>query len=439
MPSMPNTKQEEKDEPVLGVPVKSEENDVVMDLDDSHPGVATPKPTELPPQILVLVLESGDTVFLYLHSPEGVLRFEVQPFRSPLSQLVRPGFHMTADPSSRYLALGSAQKSFVVYELESLKSRDSFLNPVVTYRVRSVQGVIHKMQFLYPRPGDDHHIILLLIIIRHGRSRMVTYEWELGDSLRDVFAEEKRGHPMPVENQMPIMLIPLTVCSAFIAISEEQIAVCTDTLHGSPKFESVTIGEERPPTDNFHGRGEPLWVAWARPFRLHEYFTTNDCIYLAREDGVVYFVDADSESTVNGSLYIDKVDCNISAAFSCLYDQYDDVLVMGSDSSAGAIWKVSGIFLPVDVLCFVDILFSRCLLDTRPSSWGPSQTGLPSSTLPQPTSSQRGTRRQMVRGPVWSHGRTRKCRSPIASSPHLEREPRAPLPNTVTGSRPGSD
>jgi hypothetical protein len=344
---VPDIRQDERDEATLGAHIKSEDADAIMDVDDGLPGASTPGPAVLPPQMLVLVLECGSTVFLYIRSGlDGTPEFECSPFVSPSSQVVKPGFHLAVDPSSRYLALGCAERNFVVYELDSLKSleeqarRGESLSPVLSYRLRTVQGIIHKVEFLYPRPGDHRHVILLIIVVRNGRSRMATYEWELGDNLQDVFAEEKRGHRMPPQNQMPILLIPLTVCSSFIAISEEQIAVCTDTLHGSPRFESVTIEEGRPPTDNFHGLNEPLWTAWARPFRLSEYFRTNDCIYLAREDGVVYFVEADSESTVAGSLYIEKVDCNISTAFSCLYDQYHDVLVMGSDSSPGAIWKV---------------------------------------------------------------------------------------------------
>ncbi|KAH8912545.1 thermotolerance protein [Coniochaeta sp. PMI_546] len=348
--SMPDIRTDEKDDKDEGAPgfrIKSEDGDVLMDINDDSSADTTLGSAALPPQMLVLVLDCGDTVFLYIRSrPDGTVEFEHSRFVSPTAQLVRPGFHLAVDPSSRYMALGCAERSFVVYELDSLKSleeqsrRGESLTPVVSYRLRSVQGVIHQVQFLYPRPGDDHHVILLLIIVRNGKSRMATYEWELGDNLKDVFAEEKRGHRMPTENQMPLLLIPLKVRSAFIAISEEQIAVCTETLHGPPNFETFTIEEGRPPTDNFHGRNKPLWTAWARPFRLSEYFRTNDCIYLAREDGVVYFIEADSESTLTGSLYMDKFDCSISTAFSCLYDQYSDVLVMGGDSGPGAIWKV---------------------------------------------------------------------------------------------------
>lgn len=444
--SMPDIRTDEKDDKDEGAPgfrIKSEDGDVLMDINDDSSADTTLGSAALPPQMLVLVLDCGDTVFLYIRSrPDGTVEFEHSRFVSPTAQLVRPGFHLAVDPSSRYMALGCAERSFVVYELDSLKSleeqsrRGETLTPVVSYHLRSVQGVIHQVQFLYPRPGDDHHVILLLIIVRNGKSRMATYEWELGDNLKDVFAEEKRGHRMPTENQMPLLLIPLKVRSAFIAISEEQIAVCTETLHGPPNFETFTIEEGRPPTDNFHGRNKPLWTAWARPFRLSEYFRTNDCIYLAREDGVVYFIEADSESTLTGSLYMDKFDCSISTAFSCLYDQYSDVLVMGGDSGPGAIWKVS--FNPRMCQCRKLLLIYRSPRyrpDSLLCSSAHSRTGLLSSTSQRPTSSRRGTRRLVLRGLKWCLGRTRRPRSLIAYFQRLGGERKAQLPNTVTDSR----
>jgi len=301
---------------------------------------------QLPPQLLMVVLECGDCIFLYLrHGSGGDLVFETARAPPPGNRIVQPGFHLAIDPSSRYMVLGCAQDLFVVYELESLDVlnqqyiRNERLVPVRVQRPRSVQGVIHKVHFLYPRPEDQHHVILLLIIVRNNKSRMVTYEWELGDDLRRVFSEEKHGHRMPVANQMPVLIIPLTVRSAFIAISQEQVAVCTAGLYGPPNFETMEMENPRP-TRNYHGRQRPLWTAWARPFRLSPYFERRDCLYLAREDGEVIFIEADSESALDRSTFMDKFDSNISGAFTCLFDQYTDVLVLGSESGPGAVWKV---------------------------------------------------------------------------------------------------
>ncbi|KAK0643484.1 mono-functional DNA-alkylating methyl methanesulfonate N-term-domain-containing protein [Cercophora newfieldiana] len=327
-------------------PVKTEDGTSAPFGVPSSSSMPTDLALRLPPQLLMVVLECGDCVFLFMQQgSDGRLGFVTSRCPSPREQLVYPGFHLAIDPSSRYMVLACAQDFFVVYELESLGTlsekylRKEPLVPVKTQRPRSVQGVIHKVHFLYPRPGDDHHIILLLIVVRNGRSRMITYEWELGDDLRMVFAEEKHGHRMPVENQMPVLIIPLTVRSAFIAISPDQVAVCTEGLYGPPNFETIEM-HNPPPTRNYHGRHQPLWTAWARPFRLSPYFEGRDCIYLAREDGVVIFIEADSESALDRSTFMDTFDSNISSAFTCLFDQYTDVLIMGSDSGPGAIWKV---------------------------------------------------------------------------------------------------
>ncbi|RKU47218.1 hypothetical protein DL546_008353 [Coniochaeta pulveracea] len=300
----------------------------------------------LPPQMLLLVLETGDTVFLYLRTDsDGALAWAQVVYESSRKDLLSyPGFHVAVDPSSRYLALGGPDKSFEIHELESFQQlneqsrRDEPLSPVKSYRLRSVQGVIHKMVFLHPRPGDDHHIILLLIMVKNGRSKLVTYEWELGDNLRDVFAEEKKGIGMPSEHQMPLLVIPLKVCSAFMFVSEEQIVICTDLLHGAPEWVGFDVSL-RPATTNYHGRNQPLWTAWARPYRLADWLRYNDCVFLAREDGLVYYLQVDSEGCPAESNYMDKFDCNISTAFACLYDVDSDILIMGGDSGPGAMYK----------------------------------------------------------------------------------------------------
>ncbi|KAL1869983.1 hypothetical protein VTK73DRAFT_2877 [Phialemonium thermophilum] len=344
--SLPDKIKDEVYEESYSSPVKTEEDDAGMDLDPS-PEVMAPKGASFPPQLLLLVLECGDSVFLSISTAEdGSIEFVSSRVTSPTEHLVYPGFHLAVDPSSRYMVLGCAERHFVVFELESVdeinkQSRGyGSLRPVRSSCHRSVQGVIHKVAFLYPRPNDPQHVILLLIVVRGGKSRMVTYEWELGDDLRAVFAEEKAGHRMPVENQMPLLLIPLTVQSAFVIISQTETAVCTEALHGSPKFERFDT-QDAPPTANYNGRGKPLWTAWARPSRLAGFFKSHDCIYLAREDGIVSYIEADMDSTLTGSLLMDKFDCSISSAFTCLYDQYTDVLVMAGDSGPGAVWKVS--------------------------------------------------------------------------------------------------
>ena len=300
----------------------------------------------LPPQQLLVVLESGDCVFLFIDPQSGDKpEFVSTHYRPNGHQVVQPGFHLSVDPSSRYVAVACPENLFIVHELESPQrlndayARHRPLNPIKSSRPRAVQGIIHKMEFLYPHMEDDYYIILLLIVVSNGKSRLVTYEWEAGDNLATVFREEKRGQPLPPQHQMPILIVPLTLHSAFFAISARHIGVCKDALNHPVEFDDFAM-EVHESSRFHHGRGEPLWSAWTRPYRLPTYNTTRDSIYLAREDGVVMFLDINSDNILGASVEIGKFECNIGTAFCSVFDKFNDILIMGGDSGPGTIWQI---------------------------------------------------------------------------------------------------
>lgn len=345
----PELKDEDTAESSSSLPEVKAEDDDSGAVSFSTPSTSASS-TELPPQLLMVVLESGDSLFLFIRSdpdcggrPELVVSRFLNPRKN--SKTAYLGFQLSIDPSSRYVAMAAPTDYFIVYELESRERlsrsclRNEPLNPVRSFRFRGVRGVIHKLAFMHPRPGDHHHIILLLIVVRHGKSRVVIYEWELGDDLKTVLAEEKQGHRMPAEDQMPLLVVPLTVQSAFIAVSPNRISVCTECLHGPPRFDAVNM-QTYPPSDSHRGRNQPLWTAWSRPFRLQSYNRCRDCIYLAREDGVVIFLEVDKDGVLDRSYLIDTFPCHVSSAFACAIDQFTDVLLLGSDSGPGGYWKV---------------------------------------------------------------------------------------------------
>jgi hypothetical protein len=349
---------DEKDD--TQIDIKTEDDDAILDSgdddsisgDETMGGMGPNRPTgkaaniRLPPQQLLVVLESGDCVFLFIHPESGDNPEFVSTHYQPLGKrMVQPGFHTCVDPSSRYVAVACPENLFIVHELESSQklndayARNRPLNPIKNSRPRAVQGVIHKMEFLYPHTEDDYHIILLLIVVSNGKSRMVTYEWEAGDNLATVLRDEKRGHPLPPQHQMPILIVPLTLHSAFFAISARHIGVCKDALNVPAEFDDFSM--EVHETSRFHhGRGIPYWAAWTRPYRLPTYNTTRDSIYLAREDGVVMFLDINSDNILGASVEIGKFECNIGTAFCSLFDDFNDILIMGGDSGPGTIWQV---------------------------------------------------------------------------------------------------
>ena len=321
-------------------------DEIIENNDAVRPPPPSNKDAQLPPQQLVVVLESGETVFLFARpTSDGQFEFVTTSYPTPLRNvLVSPGFHLAVDPSSRYMALGCAEDLFVVYELETAEVMNQRyvlgqpLQPVRSYQLRSVNGAIHKLDFLHPQKSDSSLVILLLFMAKDGESRMVTLDWQAGEALDKVLSLEKLGHRLPRLDQLPTLLIPLKMQSAFVMISENNIGVCTEAVHSSPVFISCQL-QSPPATANHHGIQKPLWTAWARPFR---YSTEDDCIYLVREDGRIAFLEVDADGGISNSIIMSqKLDCHTAGAVSCLLGRSSEILVVGGSYSPGVVYRVS--------------------------------------------------------------------------------------------------
>src|SRR5690606_14852318 len=105
---------------------------------------------------------------------------------------------------------------------------------------------ILKIDFLFPDASDNDTVILVILVRKLDSTRMITYEWTHGDDLAQVFSEEKSGHRLPQEHSMPLLLIPLTVKSSFLSVSENSIAVFRDVLQGSSTPELVNTTNREP-------------------------------------------------------------------------------------------------------------------------------------------------------------------------------------------------
>lgn len=287
--------------------------------------------------------------------------------RRPVSKpmiMAQPGMHLAVDPSSRYVAIGCSEGSFAVYALNSREtlerqhSQGEELTYVESERHIFFHGVIHKMEFLYPSVDDNKHIILLVLLVWKGRTRMQLYEWEAGCDLNQVRVHSRRGHLLSKSHQMPLLVIPLRLESTFLLVLEESIAVCKDILLGSPHFIDSQFTE--PPTEIHHGSGPPLWTAWSRPYRLPYHTKYQDDIYLVREDGFVKYLEVRIPVDLTPGMNIGILDSNCGTALACLdYHPRDantgDMLVTGGESCAGGTYVVSYFdfysLLPASIKC----------------------------------------------------------------------------------------
>ncbi|KAI0828438.1 hypothetical protein F5Y06DRAFT_290978 [Hypoxylon sp. FL0890] len=329
-----------------GSHVKVENDDTEMaDLGTTAPSSRDAN-SGLPPQVLVLILEQGDLIFLFLKQrPNRTWVFVSSTHKVSGQRLVYPGFHMAIDPSSKFLAVGCSESIFIMYRLESMEqlraaySKDRTFRPIKEVVARPVKGIIHKIEFLHPTHGNEVQVILMIIVVQPEVSRLAVYEWDSTCRLAETFLEEKNGYRLDDDYRLPLLVVPLKVRNAFLIITERITATCSDILSGPPVFVQFELAN-RDDTELHHGTREPLWTAWTRPIRHPPYHDSKDVIYLAREDGLINFLECGDEFEIETSVSMGSVDCNIDTAFACLFHLFGDVLVTGGDSGPGAVWNV---------------------------------------------------------------------------------------------------
>lgn len=329
--------------------IKTEDADIAME-DSTQFGSGGA--SSFPPQVLVLIFETCDLAFLILRTrPDGTPEFHTTYHKSPMDSS-HIGYHMAVNPSWRYLVASSPNGVVVVYELESLDimsaqyAKDGTFKPIKSFRARTLSGTITNTVFLYPRPEDHHHHVILLLTVVYTEqnkppsTRMIAYDWVLGDSLKLSLAKSPIASRLADEDSIPVHVIPLTVQSAFAIISENSAVIATDFLSGSPTYSDLAAASIAP-TRLHHGIFRPLWAAWARPYRHETYFEKTDIVYLAREDGAVIYLEIDSDTlvaSITNTLYLDV---NVDTAFGAATDPFSDLLIIGGDSGPGGIWKVA--------------------------------------------------------------------------------------------------
>ncbi|KAI0161771.1 hypothetical protein GGR52DRAFT_139356 [Hypoxylon sp. FL1284] len=301
----------------------------------------------LPPQLLILALERGVLVFLFLQKDgAGNWTWVSSTHKVPGKRLVYPGFHMAIDPSSTFLVLACPEDIFVVYRLEQMsvleakrsEPRPSFA-PITGKVSRNVEGIIHKIEFLHPTQGHTSQVILLIILVQPEVSRLAVLEWNSWIGLKQTLKKDIKGYRLDEEYRMPLLVVPLKVRNAFLVVTERITATCSDILAGPPVFIQFGLAS-RDSTELHLGTREPLWTAWTRPIRHPPYHAKKDVIYLAREDGLINLLECGDESEIETSVSMGSVDCNIDTAFASLFHLFADVLVTGGDSGPGAVWNV---------------------------------------------------------------------------------------------------
>ncbi|MCJ1431631.1 hypothetical protein MMC27_000986 [Xylographa pallens] len=315
---------------------------------------------EVPPQVLVLVLESSSMdkllfLFAYYDLSHQIrfLSFE-HPLLYHKRYAERLGKHVAVDPRSRAMAVAAASGSFVVYTLKPMAQlreevespagllKDKFV-PVESERIMKLDGIILKMEFLHPRREDEYHVILLVVFSVGERMKLRFYEWDYSKDLQSI--KTVGDFLVGPNKQCPLLLIPFTIITGFILVSEDSIAIYHNIQTENLKQDGLKhdCKDIKEPGSS---RKLPLFTSWARPTRREDWNLDNDAFYLCREDGTVRFLEF-----YRGSIplltknEVGGVSINVDTAFAVLDDdgigKYHmggrsyDMLVAAGDMSNG--------------------------------------------------------------------------------------------------------
>jgi hypothetical protein len=309
------------------------------------------------PEGIVFALECGDLVFVVPWPVSGKFEFITSRHTMAKPMLTeQPGRHLAVDPSSRYMAVACTEGLFAVYALKTpadiraQQLQGIPFNPIDAERYLHIDGIIYKMEFIFPAKDDPEHIILLLVVVRRGKTWMHVFDWAAGNNLREIRCIDKQGYPVARDYRMPLLVIPLTSKSAVILISDQGGVICEGLVEGAPTYETLDLAI--PSASPLHnGLGPPLWTSWARPLRTRSWSKSHDLLYLAREDGSVTLVELeidDSAELMVVSGHLGLLNAKISTAFASLAGAgfMNDILVAGGDSGPGGVYEVSNLFLP---------------------------------------------------------------------------------------------
>ncbi|KAF2732721.1 hypothetical protein EJ04DRAFT_544502 [Polyplosphaeria fusca] len=306
---------------------------------------------ELPHELVLLTLTSRTLMFLWAETTRtGSVRFRTRTTRLPAASVRYeiPGPHVAVDPLCRAIAVGAHEGRLVLYKTKSMDewreetSAGLSASPIEQERIIAIQGAIMHMEFLSSGHGqaDEHHVVLLLVLVHLGQTKLTCFDWDSRYDLSTVTARLERAS-IERDDRDPSLLIPLQRNSEFLLVCGGHISTYKDVLSGLPKRVTSSVHTKNPALLPGSGRLAPRWVQSQKAFRNPEYMY--ECFYIAREDGLVLYIETGPDNI--RTIESDKWPSPIDTAFTCIdlgptNLSNPDVLVALGSSSDGHICKV---------------------------------------------------------------------------------------------------
>jgi hypothetical protein len=325
----------------------------------------------LPPQILVLTLESSEFRFIVLDTghPGGAIQFRQTSFPLPIYRSLSktPGASIAVDPQSRALAVAANSHTILLFSLKGRAVLEAEFaadcndwNPILQERQLQVDGSILAIDFLNQGPENDGHIVLVIVAVIGGVSRLSCYKWEQArglegikpvvESLRlpksetDFSASFELHSPIDTVNEHCNLMIPMANSPSFLLVHGSEVRMCRNILSGKPEVVDVPARVwEQDPRHWGSSTRRPAYTAWTRCARLASWKNKgNESLYLIREDGVIRNYTRGNDMGTGSLGNAGQFDCTVSTAVSSflLHLMNPDFLVAAGDMCNGQVISV---------------------------------------------------------------------------------------------------
>ncbi|KAJ4985050.1 thermotolerance protein [Stagonosporopsis vannaccii] len=320
----------------------------------SRPSAAGHGDHDLPPEVAVLTLTSRTLMFLWAQqSPTGKSVFHQKTVKLPAgsSRFDRLGQYLAIDQKRRAIAVAALEGRFVLYKTKSMQSWRNDLRtganttPIQDERIISIEGRIMHMEFLATSGGkDDHHVVLLFIVVHQGLTKITCFDWDCRYDLSTATPRAERV-AVDLDDQSPSLIVPLYRSPDFLLVFDTHISAYKDVLSGAPQRTAVPIPNHiLPPLHPGESTHRPQWVQWDRAPRNPDF--AKESFYIAREDGRVMYVEqgpagaVDMDDAGEWPYRIDKAFACINVDNSEFSQSYPDVLIAGAAGNDGLLCKV---------------------------------------------------------------------------------------------------
>ncbi|KAJ5170311.1 uncharacterized protein N7500_003094 [Penicillium coprophilum] len=291
---------------------------------------------KLPPQILFLVLDSNELLFMYCSEMgDGPFVSYNRALPRDINIADKYGRHIAVDPKSRAVAVSASRNFFGVLWLKSpdelqMQMAQGKLNPLSSESFFQVTGDILFMEFLYPKDNNDKRVILLLIIHNRDTTRSMVFEWD-GVSVLNRMTPKRTSTILPQQDQLPSMVIPLAKESSYLLVTTNSMAMYTPSSSSRPMRYPPIIPDAE-------SSEAGLWTRWARPSRNWMYSQRYDGIFLCQEKGWIYYLEFGNDGELETQTSLGQLHCDVDTAFDILdmgHEGGDFILAAGSQGDGG--------------------------------------------------------------------------------------------------------